>query len=63
MWRYQGRDPMIGDICVCSGGDVNAGFCGLPGEWWHFTVENWNQVLPPSQAQRAVNLCHRQTGP
>ena len=54
---------MIGDICVCSGGDVNAGFCGLPGEWWHFTVENWNQVLPPSQAQRAVNLCHRQTGP
>jgi D-alanyl-D-alanine dipeptidase len=57
MWRYQGRDPMIGEhLRLLQVAMSNAGFCGLPSEWWHFTVENWNQVLPPSQARRAVNL-------
>jgi D-alanyl-D-alanine dipeptidase len=57
MWRLQGRDPMISEhlrllqVAMC-----NAGFYGLPSEWWHFMVANWDKLLPPNEAQRAVDL-------
>lgn len=56
-WLYQGRDPMISEhlrlfqVAMC-----NAGFYGLPSEWWHFMVANWNKLLPPNEAKRAVSL-------
>lgn len=57
MWRYRGRDPMIGEhLRLLQVAMSNAGFCGLPSEWWHFTVANWNKVLPPNQARRAADL-------
>ena len=55
MWCYQGGDPSIREhlrllqLAMC-----NAGFYGLPSEWWHFMVANWNKLLPPDEARRAV---------
>jgi D-alanyl-D-alanine dipeptidase len=55
MWCYQGRDPSVGEhlrllqLAMCK-----AGFYGLPSEWWHFMVANWNKLLPPDEARRAV---------
>ena len=55
MWRYQGRDHATRDhlrllqVAMC-----NAGFYGLPSEWWHFTIANWDKLLPPAEAERAV---------
>lgn len=57
MWYYQGRDPSVGEhlrllqVAMC-----NAGFYGLPSEWWHFTVANWAKLLPPDEARRAVEF-------
>ena len=57
MWCYHGRDPSIGQhlrllqLAMC-----NAGFYGLPSEWWHFMVANWDKLLPPDEARRAVHF-------
>jgi D-alanyl-D-alanine dipeptidase len=31
-----------------------AGFYGLRSEWWHFTIRNWQKLLPPEEAKRAI---------
>ncbi len=55
MWRCLGRDPMISEhlrllqVAMC-----NAGFYGLPSEWWHFMVANWDKLLPPNEVKRAA---------
>ena len=55
MWRYQGRDPMIGEhLRLLQVAMWSAGFYGWPSEWGHFTVENWNHLLPAKEAKRAV---------
>ena len=62
MWRYQGRDPAIRDhlrllqVAMC-----NAGFYGLPSEWWHFMIGNWDKLLPPEEAKRAVEMFQHQS--
>src|SRR5438876_70834 len=34
----------------------NAGFYGLPTEWWHFTIANWQEYLPPEKAKQAAQV-------
>jgi zinc D-Ala-D-Ala dipeptidase len=55
MWLYQGRDPAVHrhlhllQVAMC-----NAGFYELPSEWWHFTIDNWDKLLPRDEVKRAV---------
>ena len=57
MWRYYGPDPAIRahlyilQICM-----HDAGFLGLRTEWWHFTAEDWEKLLPPDEAKRAAEV-------
>jgi hypothetical protein len=34
----------------------NAGFYGLPIEWWHFTIANWQEYLPPEKAKQVSQI-------
>ena len=57
MWCYHGPDPMIREhLRLLQAAMCHAGFYGLPSEWWHFTVDNWDKLLPPNQARRAADL-------
>lgn len=55
MWRYLGPDPAIRShlyiLQICM---HDAGFLGLRTEWWHFTAEDWEKLMPPDQAKRAA---------
>ena len=33
----------------------DAGFYGLPNEWWHFVIADWQKYLPPAERKRALN--------
>ena len=35
-----------------------AGFYGFRSEWWHFTSQDWQQLMPPEEAKRAVAELH-----
>lgn len=57
MWRYQGTDPVIrAHLYLLQIAMHDAGFLGLRTEWWHFTAEDWKQLLPPEEAKRAVQM-------
>ena len=57
MWKYQGADPLIrAHLHLLQSTMAEAGFLGLRTEWWHFTVEGWEKLLPPEQAKRAAEV-------
>jgi D-alanyl-D-alanine dipeptidase len=54
MWKYQGPDPFIAaHLHLLQIAMRNAGFFGLRSEWWHFTVADWRNYLPPEEVKRA----------
>jgi D-alanyl-D-alanine dipeptidase len=62
MWRYQGRDPAIGNhLRLLQMAMCKAGFYGLPSEWWHFMIGNWDKLLPPDEAKRAVESFRKES--
>jgi D-alanyl-D-alanine dipeptidase len=55
MWKYTGPNEMVRHhLIMLQLAMREAGFYGLPSEWWHFTTKEWLQLLPPEQARRAV---------
>jgi len=54
-WKYTGPDPSIRLhlrlLQICMGRN---GFYGLRSEWWHFASQQWKQLLPPDQAEKAL---------
>lgn len=57
MWKYQGTDPTIkAHLYLLQSSMRDAGFLGLRTEWWHFTVEGWQKLLPPEEAKRAMEV-------
>jgi zinc D-Ala-D-Ala dipeptidase len=57
MWIYAGPDfeirPHVHLLQVAM---RNAGFYGLPTEWWHFTIANWQEYLPPEKVKQAAQI-------
>ena len=57
MWRYQGSDPVVrSHLHLLQVAMRDAGFYGLRTEWWHFTIDNWERLLPPEEAKRAAEV-------
>ncbi|HEY2124548.1 MAG TPA: M15 family metallopeptidase [Chthoniobacterales bacterium] len=57
MWKYAGTDPSIrAHLYTLQVAMRDAGFYGLPAEWWHFTADDWQKFLPPDEAKRALQL-------
>ena len=55
MWHYRGPDPAIrSHVHLLQIAMRDAGFYGLPTEWWHFTIAEWQKYLPPEEAERAM---------
>ena len=55
MWVYLGTDPSIrAHLITLQIAMREAGFYGLRSEWWHFTIRNWQKLLPPEEAKRAI---------
>jgi D-alanyl-D-alanine dipeptidase len=55
MWHYRGADPAIrSHVHLLQIAMRDAGFYGLPTEWWHFTIAEWQIFLPPEDAKRAM---------
>jgi zinc D-Ala-D-Ala dipeptidase len=54
MWHYRGPDPEIrSHVYLLQIAMRDAGFYGLPIEWWHFTIAEWQKYLPREEAERA----------
>jgi zinc D-Ala-D-Ala dipeptidase len=57
MWVYGGPDPEIrSHVHLLQVAMRNAGFYGLPIEWWHFTIANWQEYLPPEKAKQVSQI-------
>jgi len=57
MWHYAGPDFEIrSHVHLLQIAMRNAGFYGLPTEWWHFTIANWQEYLPPEKAKQAAQV-------
>jgi zinc D-Ala-D-Ala dipeptidase len=57
MWIYAGADPEIrSHVHLLQIAMRNAGFYGLPTEWWHFTIANWQEYLPLQKAKQAAQI-------
>jgi D-alanyl-D-alanine dipeptidase len=55
MWRYTGNNELIRHhLTTLQIAMREGGFYGLRSEWWHFTAQDWQQLLPPDQAKRAA---------
>ena len=55
MWKYTGSDPDIWlHLRLLQIAMGRSGFYGLRSEWWHFTVQQWKQLLPPEEAKKAL---------
>ncbi len=55
MWRYTGTNDLIRHhLITLQIAMREAGFYGLRSEWWHFTVQDWQELLPPEEAKRAA---------
>ncbi len=60
MWKYQGTNPAIrAHLYILQVAMRNAGFYGMRSEWWHFTINNWQTLLPPEEARRALQAMGR----
>jgi D-alanyl-D-alanine dipeptidase len=57
MWRYMGTSFEIGGhLRLLQHAMLEAGFCGLRTEWWHFVVADWKKYLPPEKAKSASQV-------
>lgn len=57
MFRYRGDDRLVrAHLRLLQYAMGEAGFYGLRTEWWHFTVEDWQKLLPPEMAKRAAQV-------
>jgi zinc D-Ala-D-Ala dipeptidase len=57
MWHYRGADPAIrSHVHLLQIAMRDAGFYGLPTEWWHFTIAGWQKYLPAEEAKRAMQV-------
>jgi D-alanyl-D-alanine dipeptidase len=55
MWRYTGTNEIIRHhLTMLQMAMREAGFYGIRSEWWHFTSQDWQQLMPPDEARRAV---------
>lgn len=55
MWKYTGNSALIRHhLITLQIAMSRAGFLGLRTEWWHFTTKEWQQLMPPDQAKKAV---------
>ncbi len=55
MWKYNGPDHDIWlHLRLLQIAMGRSGFYGLRSEWWHFTIQQWKQLLPPEEAKKAV---------
>ena len=60
MWVYAGAEPEIrSHVHLLQVAMRNAGFYGLPSEWWHFTIAGRQKYLPPEKAQQAEQQDYR----
>jgi D-alanyl-D-alanine dipeptidase len=54
MWKYQGANPAVrAHLRLLQTAMRQAGFLGLRAEWWHFTVMDWDKLMPPQEVSRA----------
>jgi zinc D-Ala-D-Ala dipeptidase len=57
MWIYRGSDPAIrSHLHLLQVAMRDAGFNGLPTEWWHFVIVDWQKYLPPAELKRALHV-------
>ena len=57
MWHYRGADPAIRlHLHLLQIAMRDAGFYGLPTEWWHFVIVGWQKYLPPAESKRPLNV-------
>ncbi len=55
MWKYNGPDHDIWlHLRLLQIAMGRSGFYGLRSEWWHFTIQQWKQLLPPEESKKAV---------
>jgi D-alanyl-D-alanine dipeptidase len=55
MWKYNGPNDLIRrHLALLQSAMANAGFYGVRSEWWHFTTQEWQQLMPPDEAKRAL---------
>lgn len=55
MWKYNGPNDLIRrHLALLQSAMAQAGFYGVRSEWWHFTSEDWQQLMPPDEAKRAL---------
>jgi zinc D-Ala-D-Ala dipeptidase len=55
MWKYTGTNEIIRHhLLLLQVAMREAGFYGIRTEWWHFTSQDWQQLMPPEEAKRAV---------
>jgi zinc D-Ala-D-Ala dipeptidase len=60
MWKYTGTNELIKHhLLLLQVAMREAGFYGLRSEWWHFTAQDWQQLLPPEEAKRAAQAFHQ----
>jgi D-alanyl-D-alanine dipeptidase len=56
MWHYRGADPAIrSHVYLLQVAMRDAGFEGMPKEWWHFVIAGWQKYLPPAELKRVLN--------
>ena len=55
MWKYNGPDHDIWlHLRLLQIAMGRSGFYGLRSEWWHFTIQQWKELLPPEESKKAV---------
>lgn len=54
-WKYTGASEIVRHhLFMLQVAMREAGFYGIRSEWWHFTAPDWQQLMPPDLAKRAV---------
>jgi zinc D-Ala-D-Ala dipeptidase len=60
-WKFVGDDPSVRQhLYLLQVAMRDAGFYGMRSEWWHFTIANWKQLLPPEETKRAEEAIENQ---
>jgi zinc D-Ala-D-Ala dipeptidase len=56
MWHYRGADSAIrSHVYLLQVAMRDAGFYGLPKEWWHFVIADWQKYLPPAELKHSLH--------
>ena len=55
IWKYDGPDHDIWvHLRLLQIAMGRSNFYGLRSEWWHFTIQQWKELLPPGESKKAV---------